>query len=122
MVSQHVFQPDSKQACLLGMNALPELDFTLVRANGEALVKKVVSNPEMAQVRLVQGTTIPSLKGSFVEVQMDSQLGAVGSHLLFEPSQQLKSAGIHSLESLVTVCEDGWVHVSAHGKCPRCLC
>ena len=89
------------------MNALPELGFTLVRANGEALVKKVVSNPEMAQVRLVQGTTIPSLKGSFVEVRMDSQLGAVGSHLLFEPSQQLKSSGIHSLESLVTVCEDG---------------
>ena len=113
-VSVPVFiQPNSKQRCLLGMNALPALGFTMLRANGEPLITKSEKNPTVSMVRLVQGTTIPSLKGSFVKVEMELQGKLpLGAPILFEPlHSQLESAGLHSHESLVEVCEDGSVLV-----------
>ena len=102
-------QPESSQACLLGMNALPALGFTLLRANGEALVTKAGTDTKIARVRLVQSTTIPSLKGSFVKVEVEDPKGLTpGSSVLFEPTMdQLEPLGLHSHESLVTMAEDG---------------
>ena len=49
-------QPESEEHCLIGMNVIPFLGITVKRANG----KPLHAVPEhVAQVRLVQTTTIP---------------------------------------------------------------
>ena len=48
------FQPGSKQKCLLGMNALPALGFTLLCASGTPLVIKSEDESGIAHVRLVE--------------------------------------------------------------------
>ena len=112
-------QPDSKQQCLLGMNALPALGLTMLRANGEPLIVKQESNPGVAHVRLVEAVTVPSLKGCLMKVKADCGcpgLRAVsGSPLLFEPRHHaLEPLGLGSHESLVTVLDDGCMLVPVH--------
>ena len=106
-------QPESTQPCLLGMNALPALGFSLLRANGEPLISKCEAGPKVAHVRLIQSTTIPSLKGSFVKVKVqDDSFSQPGSPVLFEPlGHQLESVGLQSHESLVTMGDDGCILV-----------
>ena len=109
-------QPDSKQQCLLGMNTLPALGLTILRANGEPLIVKQESHPSVAHVRLVEAVTVPSLKGCFLKVQAGccaTGLRAVsGTPLLFEPRHNaLEPLGIGSHESLVTVLDDGCMMV-----------
>ena len=48
-------QPNSKQKCLLGMNAIPSLGISVLRANGEPLISaSEPSSPKVANVCLVQ--------------------------------------------------------------------
>ena len=106
-VSVLVFvQPDSRQPCLLGMNVLPALGFSMFRANGEPLITKT-DDLKVAMVRLVQCTVISSLKGSFVEVEPFQKLQPKSS-VIFEPlGSQLESVGLQTHESLLEIGEDG---------------
>ena len=111
-------QLESKQKCLLGMNALPALGFTLLCTSGTPIVIKSKYELGVAHVRLIETVNLPSLKACFAKVQLDpNQLGpgtrCNGSHVLFEPSPQvLESVGLQSHESLVTLCEGGCMLVT----------
>ena len=97
-------QPESEQHCLIGMNVIPFLGITVRRANGKPL--HAVAE-QVAQVRLIQTTTIPGQKGRVVEVQVESD-GCVGDQLLFEPEhQKLSELGIWAQESLIAVQPSG---------------
>jgi len=66
----------------------------------------------VAHVRLVQSSTVPSLKGRFLRVKVDGDLpkcgGDSGPPVLFEPeSEVLTSTGLVLPESLVTVDDTG---------------
>lgn len=118
-VSVPVFvQPQSEQQCLLGMNVLPALGLAITRANGMPLiVKNQVSDHSISSVRLVQTESIPSLKGRFLEVEVNQDKSNFhvhsGSCVLFEPQAGLfEPLGLHSHESLLTVQENGCVLVS----------
>ena len=101
-------QPDSSQACLLGMNAIPALGFSLLRPNGQPLVVRREAKNNVSVVCLVQSVTVPSLKGSFVKVKANNISVLPGQSVLFEPmSDQLECNGLHSHESLVMVDVDG---------------
>ena len=101
-------KPGSSQHWLLGMNALPFLGFKLLRPNGHPLITRCETNPKISLVRLVQGTTIPSLKGSFVKVKAYDLPLLPGTSILFEPNgDRLELSGLHSHESVVTMLDDG---------------
>ena len=103
-------QPNSEQKCLLGINAIPSLGISVFRANGEPLISAYKpSTPKIANVCLVQSTTIPSQKRRFVKPHVDCN-PSQGDHLLFEPRHNtLESLGITTQESLLTVHSDGMV-------------
>lgn len=82
-------QPDSEQMCLLGMNAIPSLGITMLRANGEPLVStSAPAPPRVATVHLVQSTTIPSQRGRLVKAHVDCN-PQLGESLLFEPKHSI---------------------------------
>jgi len=101
-------QPYSEQRCLLGMNVLPSLGLRLCRANGASLIVRENTNPVIAHVRVVQSTSIPSLKGSFVRVRADDAVEIPPtSHVLFEPlCNKLELAGLSSHKSMVSFMDD----------------
>ena len=102
-------QPNSEQKCLLGMNAIPSLGISVLRANGKPLISVCEPTPKVANVCLVQSTTIPSQKGRFVKAHVDCN-PSQGDHLLFEPRHStLESLGLNTQESLLTVHSDGMV-------------
>ena len=97
-------QPESEQRCLIGMSVIPFLGITVRRANGKPLHAVVERN---AQVRLVQSTTIPSLKGRVVEAQVEDA-DYHGSELLFQPEHcTLDKLGVWTQESVISVQPDG---------------
>ena len=109
-------QPQSEQDCLLGMNVLPALGLEITRANGKPLITKIESESKVACVRLVKSLSIPSLKGCFLELEVDHKgsngNALTGSDVLFEPQVNLlEPLGISTQESLVTVQKNGRVLV-----------
>ena len=107
-------QPQSEQDCLLGMNVLPALGLAITRANGESLISKHEASSKVAHahVSLVQSSTIPSLKGQFLKIQPDCTLTDCKSEVLLEPQLDIfESLGLRTHESVVTVLEDGYMHV-----------
>ena len=62
-------QPDSEVLCLLGMNVLPALGVTFLRANGEFLQtsESLSHDPTTAQVCLIQTSYVPTQKATFLE-------------------------------------------------------
>ena len=125
-ISVPVFvQPGSSQPCLLGMNAIPALGFSLLSPKGQILIVRNDSKPKVSVVRLVQGVTVPSLKGSFVKVKADGVSVLPGDSLLFEPvNDHLESKGLYSHESLVTIDRDGCMlvpMVNVHGAATRLI-
>ena len=98
-------QPENEQKCLIGMNVLPFLGITIRRANGKPLHAVVEHD---VQVRLVQSTTIPSMKGRVVEAQLENSDSFRGSELLFQPEHKvLDDLGVWTQESLITIQPDG---------------
>ena len=90
--------------CLIGMNVIPFLGITIHRANGKPLHAVVEHD---AQVRLVQSTTTPSMKGRVVEAQLVHSDSFHGSELLFQPEHKvLDDLGVWTRESLITVQSD----------------
>ena len=55
-------QPESKQKCLLGMNSLPVLGFTLLCASGMPIVIKSKDELGVAHVRLIETVNLPVSK------------------------------------------------------------
>lgn len=95
---------------------LPDLGLSITRANGKPMVVKEDPNPIVSHVRLVQSSTIPSLKGQFLPVQAECTLPESSqSQVLFEPKRDIfESLGIHSHEAMISVCEDGHMYVPVH--------
>ena len=95
-------QPDSEQACLLGMNAAPALGLSFRRANGEPLTSKLTKSVS-AHVCLVQSTVVPGRTGKFLEARLDVDIPP-GTHTMFEPVPgALENYGLSAPESLLTV-------------------
>ena len=98
-------QPVREQKCLIGMNVISFLGITVHRANGKPLHAIVEHD---AQVRLVQTTSIPSMKGRVVEAQLIDSDSFHGSELLFQPEYKvLDDLGVWTQESLITVQSNG---------------
>ena len=91
------------------MNVIPFPGITVHRANGKPL--HAIAERD-AQVRLVQSTTIPSMKGRVVEAQLVDSDGLCGRELLFQPKHQvLDDLGVWIQESLITVQPDGKAYI-----------
>ena len=118
-------QPESAQQCLLGMNVLPALGLTMCRANGEPLITRVGDDSVVSYVRLVQSSTVPSLKGCFLRVEVADALPKLGGGdcppVLFEPCKDvLEPMGLCMFESLVAVDGEGFALVPVE-NC-GCVC
>ena len=81
-------QPDSSQACLIGMNVLSSLGVTISRASGEPM-KLVGGDVTQSSVRLIRAV-VPSRKAKFVEATLDVPLVG-GETVLFEPAVKFVS-------------------------------
>ena len=76
-VSVPVFvQPDSDQACLLGINAIPVLGISVLQSDGKPVLSHIPSSspsePEVATVSLVESVTLPSQKGCVLKARVCS--------------------------------------------------
>ena len=78
-------QPDSSQACLLGMNAAPAVGLRFLDAKGQPLRKAVMDRSGTSTVSLITCKAVPARAQSFVKAEVSSKLIA-GSCVLFEPN------------------------------------
>ena len=93
-------QPNSEQACLLGMNALPLLGIVLTDDSGQPLSPSPEANvsntppsiPANAHsvntvtVNLVNSVTIPSQKGRVLKAKVTHTASQLNKELVFEPN------------------------------------
>ena len=110
-VSVPVFvQPDSDQACLLGINAIPGLEISVLRDEGKPMSSQSTdcnTQSEKVTVNLVKSTTLPSQKGRIVTATMSS-LSPICGDLLFEPDHKvLVPLGVDAHECVITTDGDG---------------
>ena len=64
-------QPDSDQACLLGINAIPLIGISVLQSDGKPVLSHFLSSPsepEVATVSLVESVTLPSQKGRVLKL------------------------------------------------------
>ena len=101
-------QPDSAQECLLGTNASLPLGFKFVDGKGNPLRSSsdpqfAESEPQVAQVSLIQASSIPSRKCRFLKAKVSGEYSP-GDQLLFESrSTQLQPLGLSTLSDERTV-------------------
>ena len=127
-VSVPVFvQPDSVQACLLGINAIPLLGISVLQQDGksvlsyasntsvkDAMSTHVPSPDEVITVSLVNSVTLPAQKGRVLQAKMSSH-NSNFSDLLFEPNLDLfMPLGVVACESVVTANKEGNVWLAIH--------
>ena len=104
-------QPDSRQPCLLGMNAAPALQLSFLNARGEPLRRSVAkADCNCPRVSLIQTKAVPARAQSFVEAEVESEL-LKGACVLFEPDKTLETHGIGAPESLLHVSDQGKVFI-----------
>ena len=77
-------QPDSKQNCLLGINAIPLLGIQGSKPNGNSLLTPVPSEPDVSEISLVKAAAIPAQNGCIVRAKVSPPLPN-SKPLLFEP-------------------------------------
>ena len=75
-------QPDSEQACLLGVNAIPLLSISVIRCNGKSILSHAPPEPDVASVKSV---TFPSHKSRAVRVKVSGE-AETPQDMLFEPN------------------------------------
>ena len=102
-------QPDSEQACLLGMNALPLLGIEVRLSNGTQILPSEQkpdnpTKPAVSKVSLLTSAVIPSHEGcALPAVATNPSVALSDGDFLFEPNQKaLGSRGLSALECLVT--------------------
>ena len=102
-------QPDSEQACLLGMNALPFLGIEVRDSNGIQLLPTEPKSddapkPVASQISLLTSAVVPSHKGRVLHAKATSPDAVIlDGDFLFEPNQKaLGSCGLSASECLVT--------------------
>lgn len=66
-----LMQPNSEQACLLGMNAIPLLTLSLLQANGQPLCTTAQEHQPKTQGQLVITVTIPFRVGKIVKAKIE---------------------------------------------------
>ena len=103
-------QPDSEQACLLGMNALPLLGIEVRQSNGTLILPSELkpgnsSRTTISRISLLTSAVVPSHKGCVVHAEIcNPDMALSDGDFLFEPNQKvLGSRGLSALECLVTV-------------------
>lgn len=102
-------QPDSEQACLLGMNAIPLLALSLLRANGQPLRSTAQEEYPKARVRLVKTVTVSLRAGKIVKAEIEGGFRK-GECYVFEPGLGALS-GLSIPETVVTAGETGRIFV-----------
>ena len=102
-------QPNSEQACLLGMNAIPLLALSLLRANGRPLRTTAQEEHPKARVRLVKTVTVPLRAGKIVKAEIEGDVRK-GECYMFEPDLGALS-GLSIPETVVTVGGTGRIFV-----------
>ena len=102
-------QPNSEQACLLGMNAIPLLALSLLRANGQPLRTTAQEEHPKARVRLVKTVTVPLRAGKIVKAEIEGDFRK-GECYVFEPGLGALS-GLSIPETVVTVGGTGRIFV-----------
>ena len=107
-VSVPVFvQPDSDQACLLGINGI-----SVLQSDGKPVLSHVpssLSEPEVATVSLVESLTLLSQKGRMLKAGVCSPVPSCAD-LLFEPNRDLLiHLGVSAYEYVITANGDGEV-------------
>ena len=116
-VSIPVFaQPDSAQACLLGMNAIPLLGISVVRSNEDVMLSSLPAESDTAKVNLVEAVTLPSQRGRILKAKVMCPVKSQ-KDLLFEPDHEiLAPLGVNAAKSLITTCGDGevWIPIENH--------
>ena len=118
LVTVPVFvQPDSEQACLLGMNALPLLGIEVRQSNGTLILPSELkpgnsSRTTISKISLLTSAVVPSHKGCVLHAEIcNPDMALSDGDFLFEPNQKVPgSRGLSALECLVTV-EHGKVSV-----------
>lgn len=99
-------QPDSEQACLLGMNAIPLLGIEVKHGSGMQLLPvealtDTFAVPVISTVNLLTSTAIPSHKRCVMQVQSSPDIS--DGEFLFEPNHKvLETYGLSAIECLVT--------------------
>ena len=115
-VSVPVFvQPNSSQACLLGINAIPLLGLSILQGDGTPVLSHGQNSnaSEVATVSLIESVTLPSQKGRMMRAKVLSPVDS-GKDLLFEPDHNLLTPlGVDAYERVVARGDDGSVWLSA---------
>ena len=106
-------QPDSEQACLLGINAtcMSALGFKVLSGNESVVMPNVcpTSAPVLAMVSLVHSVAVPSYYSCIVRTKLSSPI-STSDNLLFEPEPEaLVLLGLNACESVVAASEDNEV-------------
>ena len=118
-------QPDSSQACLLGMNAAQPLGLLFLDSKGKPLRttsehlhgSESVLEQKSACVSLIHATTIPSHGGRFLKAQVGGDCRP-GDQLIFEPQKDnLEPMGLSGIDSILTVHEEGTVLIPVQNFC-----
>ena len=94
-------QPDSKQSCLLGINAIPLLGIQVSKPNGDSLLTLVPSLSDVSEISLIKAAAIPAQNGCIVRAKVSPPLPS-SKPLLFEPDHaSLEPLGIAAFESVL---------------------
>ena len=112
-------QPDSEQACLLGVNAIPLLGIRVIRCNGESILSRGTPEldvpppkPDAVMVCLVKSISLPAQKCRVVRAKVSCPPENLKTNMLFEPNHStLVPLGASTEDSLVPTCENGEVLV-----------
>ena len=95
--------PDSTQDCLIGMNVAPTLGFSFLDHQGKPLRTRGSQSLTNASVNLIQTQPVPARSRSFVEAEVDAELGE-GVCVKFEPNpRSLKAYRLGALKSIMQV-------------------
>ena len=96
-------QPDSTQDCLIGMNVTPTLGLSFLDNQGKPLRTRGSQSLTNASVNLIQTQPVPARSRSFVEAEVDAELGE-SVCVVFEPNpSSLDAYGLGVLESIMQV-------------------
>ena len=96
-------QPDSTKDCLIGMNVAPTLGLSFLDNQGKPLRTRGSQSLTNPSVNLIQTLPVPARSRSFVEAEVDAELGK-GVCVVFQPNpRSLEAYGLRALESIIQV-------------------
>ena len=117
-VSVSTIQPDSTQDCLIGMNVAPTLGLSFLANQGKPLRTRGSQSLTNTSVNLIQTQPVPARSRSFVEAEVDAELGE-GVCIVFEPNPHSLADDELGCTSVVQLSIDTGDHAPIK-QYPRC--